>query len=92
MIGRFDLTDWEWSIIAPLLPGGAGKKGRGRPRPNGWSIDAIEMIEQARLGAICRSGMGPIRPSTTASTAGPSAGCGERCSGPWLDARPTACG
>ena len=34
MIGRFDLTDWEWSIIAPLLPGGAGKKGRGRPRPN----------------------------------------------------------
>jgi hypothetical protein len=20
MIGRFDLTDWEWSIIEPLLP------------------------------------------------------------------------
>lgn len=34
MIGRFDLTDWEWSIIVPLLPGGAGKRGRGRPRPN----------------------------------------------------------
>lgn len=32
MIGRFDLTDWEWSIIEPLLPGGASKKSRGRPR------------------------------------------------------------
>jgi hypothetical protein len=34
MIGRFDLTDWEWSIIEPLLPGGASRKARGRPRTN----------------------------------------------------------
>ena len=32
MIGRFDLTDWEWSIIVPLLPGGDGETLRGRPR------------------------------------------------------------
>jgi hypothetical protein len=30
MIGRFDLTDWEWTIIEPLLPGRAEKKARGR--------------------------------------------------------------
>jgi transposase len=32
-MARFDLTDTEWSIIAPLLPGAAGKK-NGRPRPD----------------------------------------------------------
>jgi transposase len=30
-MARFDLTDAEWAIIAPLLPGAAGKK-NGRPR------------------------------------------------------------
>jgi transposase len=30
-MARFDLTDGEWSIIAPLLPGAEGKK-NGRPR------------------------------------------------------------
>jgi transposase len=28
-----DLTDAEWTIIAPLLPGAKGKK-NGRPRPD----------------------------------------------------------
>ncbi len=32
-MARFDLTDAEWSIIAPLLPGAQGKK-NGRPRPD----------------------------------------------------------
>lgn len=32
-MARFDLTDAEWSIIAPLLPGAEGKK-NGRPRPD----------------------------------------------------------
>jgi transposase len=30
-MARFDLTDAEWAIIAPLLPGAEGKK-NGRPR------------------------------------------------------------
>jgi transposase len=30
-MGRFDLTDTEWAIVAPLLPGADGKK-NGRPR------------------------------------------------------------
>jgi transposase len=33
LMARFDLTDTEWSIIAPLLPGAKGKK-NGRPRPD----------------------------------------------------------
>ena len=32
-MARFDLTDTEWTIIAPLLPGAEGKK-NGRPRPD----------------------------------------------------------
>ena len=32
-MARFDLTDAEWSIIGPLLPGAEGKK-NGRPRPD----------------------------------------------------------
>ena len=32
-MARFDLTDAEWLIIAPLLPGADGKK-NGRPRPD----------------------------------------------------------
>jgi hypothetical protein len=35
MIGRFDLTDWEWSIIARLLPasGFAAAEAALAPRP-----------------------------------------------------------
>jgi transposase len=33
LMARFDLTDTEWTIIAPLLPGAEGKK-NGRPRPD----------------------------------------------------------
>lgn len=33
LMARFDLTDAEWTIIAPLLPGAEGKK-NGRPRPD----------------------------------------------------------
>jgi transposase len=33
LMARFDWTDAEWTIIAPLLPGAEGKK-NGRPRPD----------------------------------------------------------
>src|ERR1700692_874792 len=33
LMARFDLTDTEWTIIAPLLPGAEGKKNV-RPRPD----------------------------------------------------------
>jgi hypothetical protein len=33
LMARFDLTDAEWTVIAPLLPGAEGRK-NGRPRPD----------------------------------------------------------
>jgi transposase len=37
LMARFDLTDAEWTIIAPLLPGAEGRK-NGRPRPDDRKI------------------------------------------------------
>lgn len=33
-MARFDLTDEEWAILAPLLPGADGHRRRGRPTQN----------------------------------------------------------
>ncbi len=65
---RYDLTDFEWGFIEPLLP----KDRRGRkPRNNRRVLNGIFWIRApARPGGICRSGMGLIRPPTIVSTAG----------------------
>jgi transposase len=34
MSGRYDLTDFEWSVIQPLLP----NKRRGVPRAEDWRV------------------------------------------------------
>ena len=65
MIGRFDLTDWEWSIIEPLLPGCAGKKARGRPRKDDRRVlNGIFFI--LRTGASWRDLPERYGPYTTA--------------------------
>jgi transposase len=65
MIGRFDLTDWEWSIIEPLLPGRAGTKGRGRPRKDDRRVlNGIFFI--LRTGASWRDLPERYGPYTTA--------------------------
>jgi transposase len=65
MIGRFDLTDWEWSIIAPLLPGGGGETVRGRPRGNDREVlNGIFFI--LRTGASWRDLPERYGPYTTA--------------------------
>lgn len=55
-MARFDLTDAEWSIIAPLLPGAEGRK-NGRPRPDvaRFSTASSSFCGPARRGATCRS-------------------------------------
>ena len=41
-MGRFDLTDGEWAVIAPLLPGADGRPRTGRPRRDDRRVlDAI---------------------------------------------------
>ncbi len=77
MSGRYDLTDFEWSVIQPLLP----NKPRGVPR-----VDDRRVLNGTfwvlRTGAPWRDlpeRYGPpIRPATIASTAGarPAIGIG----------------
>ena len=71
-MARFDLTDTEWTIIAPLLPGAEGKK-NGRPRPDDRKVlNGIFFV--LRTGTPWRDlpeRYGPIRRCTTASIAGP---------------------
>lgn len=65
MIGRFDLTDWEWSVIEPLLPGRAGKTTRGRPRKDDRRVlNGIFFI--LRTGASWRDLPERYGPYTTA--------------------------
>ena len=70
-MARFDLTDAEWTIIAPLLPS-PGKE-NGRPRQDDSKvINGIFFVLRtgAPLRVICRSAMGPTRPCTTGSIVG----------------------
>ena len=65
MIGRFDLTDWEWSVIEPLLPGRARKGARGRPRKDDRRVlNGIFFI--LRTGASWRDLPERYGPYTTA--------------------------
>ena len=66
--GRYDLTEFEWNVIKPLLP----NKARGVP-----SVDDRRVLNgifyQLRSGSpwqICPRDMGLTRRSTIASTAG----------------------
>ena len=67
-MNRYDLTDFEWSVIEPLLP----NKPRGVPRVDDRrGLNGIMWV--LRSGAPWRdlpSAMGPTPPATTASIAG----------------------
>ena len=73
-MGRYDLTDFEWSIIQPLLP----NKPRGVPRVEDRRVlNGIFWV--LRTGAPWRDlpqYYGPYTTCTTASTAGARQGCG----------------
>ena len=78
-MARFDLSDEEWAIIAPLLP----KQGRGPGRCDDRKIlNGMFYIlrEPVRRGAICRSAMVRTRPSITDMYDGAGAGSGRRYS------------
>jgi len=55
-MGRFDLTDAEWTIIAPLLPGGDGQPRRGRP-----CLDDRRMLDA--IFHVLRVGLPLARPA-----------------------------
>ena len=67
-MARFDLTDFEWSVIQPLLP----NKPRGKPRVDDRRVlnGIFWICGLVRRGLICLSVMGLRRRFTTASTDG----------------------
>ena len=86
---RYEITEFEWSIIAPLLP----NKPRGVPRVddrrvlNGIFLAIAHRLAVGRHpGALRPAG----RPATTASSAGESLACGtassRQCRAPMMAA------
>ena len=68
-MNRYDLTDFEWSVIEPLLP----NKPRGVPRVDDRRVlNGIMWVLRsgAPPGETCRSATGLTRLATTASIAG----------------------
>jgi hypothetical protein len=62
---RYELSDYEWGIIKPMLP----NKPRGIPRVNDRRVlNGIFWV--LRSGAICRIATVPLQLATTASFAG----------------------
>jgi len=60
-MARFDLTDFEWSVIQPLLP----NKPRGVPRVDDRRVlnGSSGACARARHGRIFQPAMGRIRPA-----------------------------
>ena len=71
---RYELTDFEWSIIEPLLP----NKPRGVPRADDRRVlnGIYWRLRTAVLGRTFRSDTVLQPPATTGLSAGPSLGCG----------------
>jgi hypothetical protein len=62
---RYELSDYEWSVIRPMLP----NKPRGVPRVNDRRVlNGIFWV--LRSGATCRRAMDLLRLATIASSAG----------------------
>lgn len=65
---RYELTDYEWTAIKPMLP----NKPRGVPRVNDRRVlnASSGFCTPARLGAIYRVPLAPTPPATIALFAG----------------------
>ena len=65
---RYELSDYEWSVIRPMLP----NKPRGIPRVDDRRIlnGIFWVLRQAHHGAICQTATVPLRLATIASFSG----------------------
>ena len=73
-MSRYDLTDFEWRVVAPLLP----NKPRGVRRVDDRRVlnGIFWVLGRGHRGAISLIVMGRARPATTASCGGDRPGCG----------------
>jgi len=73
-MSRYDLTDFEWRMIQPLLP----NKPRGVPGVDDRRVlnGIFWVVRSGRRGAICPSVMALGRPATIVSCAGDGQACG----------------
>jgi transposase len=69
---RYELADYEWAAIKPMLP----NKPRGVPRVNDRRVlnGIFWVLRSGHLGAICRKRLVPTPSATTASFAGDGPG------------------
>ena len=65
---RYELSDYEWSVIGPMLP----NKTRGVPRVNDRRVlnGIFWVCDRVRRGAMCRRAMDLRQFATIASFAG----------------------
>jgi len=65
---RYELADYEWLAIKPMLP----NKPRGVPRVNDRRVlnGIFWVLRSGHLGVICRIILAPTRPVITVSSAG----------------------
>jgi len=75
-IMRYELSDYEWSVIKPMLP----NRPRGIPRVDDRRIinGIFLSCAQAQHGAICQTATVPRRLATIASLAGPRLSVGQQ--------------
>jgi hypothetical protein len=80
---RYELTDFEWAAIKPMLP----NKPRGVPRASTTGVSSTAFfgsLGQARHGAICLGALALTRRATIALFAGDGLASGTRLWVPFL--------
>lgn len=73
-MSHYDLTDFEWCVIEPLLP----NKPRGVPRVDDRRVlnGVFWVLRPVRRGATSPNAMARAPPATTGSCGGERPGCG----------------
>ena len=71
---RYELTDYEWAAIRPMLP----NKARGVPRVDDRRVLTVSAgcCDPAHHGATCQIAMAHAPPATTVSSGGEGPECG----------------
>jgi transposase len=79
---RYELGDYEWAAIKPMLP----NKPRGVARVNDRRVlnGIFWILRSGRPGGTCRTVLVPTPPATIASFAGGGRASGERSWTRWL--------